>query len=65
MKIMKNGTIEPCCDKAKEWIDCFCVYIHNEKNKVIEVTVLRSSDEYYDLPVDFCPFCGAKTEVEK
>ena len=65
MRIMKNGTIEPCCDEAKKWIDYFYAYIHNEKDMIITVTVLRTCEEHYDLTLNFCPFCGTRTEVEK
>jgi hypothetical protein len=60
MKIMKNGTIEPCCDGSKYFMGYFDAY-----NNIIEITVCHNYDEYSDMSIDFCPFCGVKTEVEK
>ena len=64
MKIMKEGNIEGCCEESKNTIWYF--------EKEGENVVLVDEDGYYVFPnlihnyyVKFCPFCGAKTEVEK
>lgn len=60
MKITKDGTIEPCCDKTKEFKSYFVV-----QDNTIWATIVLVYDWESDVIFDYCPFCGAKTEVEK
>ena len=60
MKIMKDGTIEPCCKFTEGWLSRF----HTDGNIIFFVDFY--GDDLFDYsPVNFCPSCGAKTEVEK
>ena len=60
MKITKSGMIEPCCDSSKDWIKYF--YFHGN---TIETSIHLNYDDFYTMPIYFCPFCGVKTEVAK
>jgi len=63
MKIKKDWEIEPCCDKAKEWVKYF--FIYNDEDAVGAEVRTGYYDDIDRMPLYFCPFCGAKTEVEK
>ena len=59
MKITESGTIEPCCEISKEWIEYFFVH-----ENTIKTSIYLSYDDFYTMSIYFCPFCGTKTEVE-
>lgn len=60
MKITKDKKIEPCCEWTKRWLGYFEV----DGGKIVMLDVHGNPVHKYS-PVNFCPFCGAKTEVEK
>ena len=61
MKITRSDCIEPCCDKAKENSD-YLVVNYDENGKYIMIIDYEGNSVF---DVNYCPFCGSKTEVEK
>ena len=67
MKLTKSEVIEPCCDMAKKWLECFVA----ENHAIFISTYIYDDTEWFSeripttMPMNFCPFCGVKTEIEK
>ena len=62
MKITESGTIEPCCDWNRMWINYFVVGVTYTDIFLIDVS---GNYPLGNSPIKFCPSCGAKTEVSK
>lgn len=61
MKITKERHVIWCCDKAEEYSE----YFNLECGKYVMIIDYEGYDVFMNEPMNFCPFCGAKTEVEK
>jgi len=60
MKITKAGTIEFCCVEALRWYRQFIV----EDNTLV-ITDIDGQYVFSNTLMNYCPFCGSRTEVEK
>ena len=58
MKLTKSGEIEACCEMARKIIE----------DAPLETSIQGSTIIWYlnDMwcPIEYCPSCGSKTEIE-
>lgn len=65
MKILKDGTIKPCCDWVED--ELYHLEVSNFKVFYTADSYKPDSGDYEtdtEIPLNFCPNCGAKTEAE-
>ncbi|MHB1507471.1 MAG: hypothetical protein ACYCUZ_05380 [Cuniculiplasma sp.] len=62
MKVLKDGTIEACCEWAAE-------YLMNAEAidlllPVVQIETVQHDGDFYKVPLAHCPSCGAETYQE-
>ena len=68
MKLTKSGYIEACCEWSKAefnfWNKDSLVRNDDGTFEYSGLVVDVWNNYYYNFPLNFCPNCGAKTEIE-
>lgn len=64
MKFMANNKTEACCKWARSYLMNFDDFGKNP-SLTVEMTSLQGDGDAYATRLNFCPNCGAKTEISE